>query len=211
MAKPRFAHVFERDDDDWYVEEKWCSDRLFEEERFGGTILDPCCGAGRILYAARTNGLRAIGSDIVDRRAHAAQLGLHDLWKTMPRDNFRLFDFLAPQPEETLEWCRQATSIVTNPPFSKIKKMAKMALAMNGIAKIALLVPLRRLPAATWLEAMPLARVWLLTPRPSMPTGEHILAGGRVGGGTQDFCWLVFRRGCDQKLPLINWLHRDPK
>jgi hypothetical protein len=66
----------------------------------------------------------------------------------------------------------------------------------------------RRLNAARWLEQTPLARVWLLTPRPSMPAGQYVLDGGKVGGGKQDFCWLVWEHGYQGKLE-IGWLHRD--
>ena len=30
----------------------------------------------------------------------------------------------------------------------------------------------------------------------------------KPGGGTQDFCWLVFERG-HNGIPEIGWLHRD--
>ena len=211
QPKPRLAHTFERDPDEHYCEENWVSDRLFQEERFTGTILDPACGWGRILLAARANGVRAIGSDIVDRRKEAAAnplAGVHDLWKTMPRDNFRQLDFLkAVHPEETYAWWRQAGGIVTNPPFSMLRDVVARATALAP--KVAVLCELRKFRGATWLAEVPLAKVWLLSPRPSMPTGAHILKGGRVGGGFQDFCWLIMKRGWD-KAPTIDWLHRDP-
>jgi hypothetical protein len=48
--------------------------------------------------------------------------------------------------------------------------------------KIAMIWLARRLNAARWLQDTPLARVYLLTPRPSMPPGHVILAGrGRLG------------------------------
>jgi hypothetical protein len=65
----------------------------------------------------------------------------------------------------------------------------------------------RRLNAAHWLKNLPLRCVWLLTPRPSMPPGAWIAAGNKPGGGTQDFCWLVFVRGYKGRRE-INWLHR---
>jgi len=58
-----------------------------------------------------------------------------------------------------------------------------------------------------WLVNSPLARVYLLTPRPSMPPGQVILAGEKPGGGTQDFVWLVFER--DHVGPAhLRWLRR---
>jgi hypothetical protein len=66
----------------------------------------------------------------------------------------------------------------------------------------------RRLNAARWLSHTPLARIYLLTPRPSMPPGHVILAGEKPGGGSQDFCWLVWSRHHIGP-PKLHWLHRD--
>jgi hypothetical protein len=66
----------------------------------------------------------------------------------------------------------------------------------------------RRLNAARWLANTPLARIYLLTPRPSMPPGEVILRGEKPGGGTQDFCWLVFSHR-HKGPPTVQWLYRD--
>jgi hypothetical protein len=38
-----------------------------------------------------------------------------------------------------------------------------------------------------------------------MPTGQHVLDGGKVGGGKRDFCWIVFERGYVGE-PVIRWL-----
>jgi len=61
---------------------------------------------------------------------------------------------------------------------------------------------------ADWLADTPLARVYLLTPRPSMPPGQVIEAGEKPEGGKQDFVWLVWRRGYVGP-PELRWLHRD--
>jgi hypothetical protein len=50
------APKWDRDVDDYYVEEDWCSARLFEQEHFQGSILDPACGSGRIVNNARLAG-----------------------------------------------------------------------------------------------------------------------------------------------------------
>jgi hypothetical protein len=56
---------------------------------------------------------------------------------------------------------------------------------------------------------LPLWRIWLLTPRPSMPPGELLLRGGiRPKGGKTDYCWALFERGFEGA-PAIGWLHRD--
>ena len=67
---------------------------------------------------------------------------------------------------------------------------------------------LRRLNAARWLASTPLSRIYLLSPRPSMPPGHVILAGEEPGGGKQDFVWLVWDHE-HQGLPELHWLCRD--
>ena len=47
-----------------------------------------------------------------------------------------------------------------------------------------------------------------MTPRPSMPPGGVIKAGGKVGGGKSDYCWLVFQIGYAGE-PVMKWLRRD--
>jgi hypothetical protein len=61
------AHIWDREDGDWYAEPSWCSQRLFEEEIFSGGIYDPACGMCRILSSALAIDQRTSGSDIVAR------------------------------------------------------------------------------------------------------------------------------------------------
>jgi hypothetical protein len=198
--RQRDSHIFQREQHDHYAEPHWCSARLFDVEEFEGSIWDPCCGWGRIPEAAERCGYHMVGSDVVDRAEHRG--------RSVP---FLEADFL--------NWPTgmdppAAGNIVTNPPFNLLREITERALQVST-RKVAILCPLRRLPAARWLEALPLARVWLMTPRPSMPSGAHIRAGGKVGGGTQDYCWLVFdhsiERAVAQRLPELRWLHRDPQ
>ena len=42
--RARQSHIFDRETHDHYVEEPWCSKRLFDVEPFVGTIVDPACG-----------------------------------------------------------------------------------------------------------------------------------------------------------------------
>lgn len=49
-------------------------------------------------------------------------------------------------------------------------------------ALVAAIVPVRRLPAiGKWLGTTPLYRLWMLTPRPSMPPGSYLAAGNKWG------------------------------
>ena len=99
-----------------------------------------------------------------------------------PRQDF----LIAPAPAE-------AFNVVTNPPFRLARAFVERALTL-GAVKIAIIFPTARLNAARWLKPLPLAKIYLLTPRPSMPPGEVIARGEKPGGGKTDFCWLVFDR-----------------
>jgi hypothetical protein len=181
----RDSFIWPRADADWYVEPNWCSERLFAVEPFTGTIWDPACGMGRIVAAAKAAGLSAFGTDVVDRGCGAQPL-----------------DFLKPSRAKNIH-----ADIVCNPPFDVAKEFALRALELAK-SKVAIIFPVRRLNAARWLEQTPLARVWLLTPRPSMPPGEVIMRGEKAGNGTVDFCWLVFQQGYQGRAELA-WLHRE--
>jgi hypothetical protein len=62
-----------------------------------------------------------------------------------------------------------------------------------------------KFPTAEWLgEPLPLDRLYLLTPRSSVPP----VAAKKVGGGRVDFCWLVIDRR-HKGPPTWGWLHRD--
>jgi len=178
----RRSHIFKRDPDEHYVEQSWCSARLFDVERFNGSICDPACGWGTIVINALRAGYTAAGSDKIDR--------LRD---------YRVADFLKNN--------FQYDNIVTNPPFGCIADFT-IQCVLRSRRKAAVIFPLARMPAAHWLERLPLARIWLMTPRPSMPPGSYITAGGKVGGGRVDYCWLVFEHG-HRDQPTMAWLHRN--
>jgi hypothetical protein len=179
----RASHIWARENADWYVEPEWVSSRLFDVEPFAGTIHDPAAGLGRIVAAARTHGYPATGADIVDRAG-----------------GFSAADFLTTGGP--------LDNVVINPPFALAHQFAAHALARTR-HKVALLFPVARLNAAgKWLIRMPLYRVWLLTPRPSMPPGDVILCGGKPKGGRTDFAWLVLDKAFTGT-PTIDWLGRN--
>jgi hypothetical protein len=185
LSQPIDAHSWTREKHEHYVEPFWCSERLFEVEDFAPGIWDPCCGFGRIPDSAVKAGLCAIATDLVDRgyREFAARV-----------------DFLSVERG-------RSPHIVCNPPFNVVRKFARKALNLNA-EKVAMVFPTARLNAAHWLHETPLARVWLMTPRPSMPPGHTIAAGEKPGGGKMDFCWLVWQRGY-AGIPEMRWLRRD--
>jgi hypothetical protein len=185
----RDSHIWNREANDHYVEPAWCSERLFDVEEFYGRINDPCCGFGTIPEAAYRAGIGATACDLVDRGYKGGWV--EDFFEsTWPRDN-----------------------IVSNPPFDVASQFVLHALKLTG-GKVAIIFPTARLNAANgpkgkyWIDGLPLRRVWLLTPRPSMPPGHVLAAGGKPEGGKEDYCWLVFERGYAGN-PELGWLHRD--
>jgi len=187
----RVSHVWEKDPDEFYQEPEWCSRRLFAEETFFGDIWDPCCGSGTIVRNALARGFKAYGSDIANRGFGATS------------------DFLAMRDGD---W---VNSVVCNPPFGLARLILAHALTLKRTAKIAIIFPTAQLnaagsndPSRNWISGAPLKRVWLMTPRPSMPPGRVIAAGGKAAGGKVDYCWMVFERGYDGR-PELRWLRRD--
>lgn len=176
-----YAKAYARTDEH-YVEPEWVSQRLFEVEKFLGPIYDPACGFGRIVVNACKAGYTAYGSDITHRG-----------WDSTPQNFFEHRSIHA--------------NIVSNPPFDVLPRFITHALDSTS-NKVAVIFPTARLNAARWLDDTPLQTVWLLTPRPSMPPGHVVKAGGPIGGGKSDYAWLVFQHGYDGE-PTMKWLRRE--
>lgn len=206
MAKNREldAHIFEKDARGHYVDERWCSERLFDwwELPMNATVYDPACGWGRITHAANNAGYKTMGSDIINRRRH-------ELNQFTKRD-FLKESFYVPAN----------CAIACNPPFDHVEDFCRKACMVAD--RVAMITLVRRLPAAgRWLEQLPLAHILFMSPRPSMPTGEFIRRVERgdvdkktkkplkVGGGKQDFCWLIFDRDHGYRSANVGWLYRD--
>ena len=154
LSQPLRARKWRRDPHDYYVEQHWCSSRLFETEVFDGSIYDPACGSGRIVLSACRAGYRAYGTDKIRR---------------------------SPICRETLDFCetspparQKAHNIVCNPPFKIAELIVDLALE-HCLRKVAMLLSHDWLAGderTHWLESKPMRRVLILTPRPSMPPGR---------------------------------------
>ena len=191
------SKLWARAENDWYVEPSWCDERLFAVETFEGSIYDPACGMGRIVLAARAAGLDAHGSDIVSRSD------------------------VCEREADFLDWRwpmgARVENIISNPPFAlcddrraRTHPFVDLALKRAN-RKVALLLPSNWVQGASrsrWLATTPLRRVLFLTPRPSMPPGQVIAAGGKPGNGTTDYAWFIWLKGFDGR-PELGWLHRD--
>lgn len=189
--KPIAAHVWEAHPEQWYVEPADCTAGLLQHERFVGIVVDPCCGMGNIVNALIAAGVDAVGSDLV-RRTDAA-------WFQGQRDFLTM---------------RSADNIVFNPPFGRGRQaeaFIRHALAI-ATGKVAAFVELRFVVGERRARGLyrdhPPSRIYAVTPRPSCPPGEYILAGGEPEGGKADYVWIVW----DKTAPLGDtrflWLTR---
>ena len=132
--------------------------------------------------AARAAGLSTCASDIADHG-----------YGERPWD-FLTEPSLTPPP----------FSVVTNPPYAIAREIVERALELGAI-KVAFLFPTARVNAAwRWLEPLPFAKEYRLTPRPSVPP----LTAKVIGGGRVDFSWVLIDRR-HKGPPTSGWLHRD--
>lgn len=183
--RKRESSIWEREANDWYIEPDWVSARLFEEESFEGCITDPAAGSGRIIRSAHAAGYRTLAFDITDRGiAYYAIINY-------------------------LENNTRNENVVSNPPFGIAEQFVAHALRYTE-RKVAMLLPANWVQGdkrSRWLEGTPLRRVWFITPRPSMPPGHVVAAGGKPGNGTTDYAWFVWQRGYDGARE-IRWLRK---
>ncbi len=149
-TRAKAAHVWERSEDEWYVEPEICTAALLRCERFIGHIWDPACGGGNILRAASANGyqFQLVGTDIKQR-------------------GDRAFWFRGEQ--DFLNWAGQplAQNIAMNPPFGRgVLAEAFIRKALDiAVGKVAVFVDLRFLggagrAAGLWNDNPP-DRIWM--------------------------------------------------
>ena len=198
------SHLWEREPDNWYVEPSWVSRRLFEAESFPGRVIDPCAGMGNVIAGAAEAGVRVQGYDLRER-------GFADVGGG--QDFFAKHQFPGRYPTD---------NIVSNPPYGNRpdplpgerrrweEEFLRVALE-RARCKVALYLDANWLNGSErgrWLESLPLYRVYKVGPRPPCPPGPFLIAGGKAGNGTKDYCWHVFLHGY-QGAPTLHWLRRD--
>jgi hypothetical protein len=190
-TRVRKSHVWKRDNVDFYVEEPRASIALFEVERFVGAVWDPACGSMNIIDAAVQAGLAVRATDIEKRSDRHYFFG----------------EILSP------EVAPLAPNIVTNPPFFRGKgteAFIRKALSL-ACGKVCIFTSIKFLAGAAranglFAEHTP-HRVWIVTPRVSCPPGAWLAAGNTAGGGTDDWCWLVWDMTAPRAaFPQLGWL-----
>lgn len=184
-AEPR---THKRHDMDFYIEPRWTVEVLLDAEKFNGPVWDPACGSGTIPTAVRDRGLICRASDAADRSFGPVH------------------DFLMNQPFAYTP----VNSIITNPPYGLAAQFVERALE-HADEKVAVLVQ-SKFPYSQrrydLFTKHPVARLYFLSSRPSMPPGEKLLAGTVTAkGGKMDYLWIVFEHG-HKGPPTTHWLRR---
>jgi hypothetical protein len=115
--RKRESSLWAREANDWYVEPEWCSLRLFQEEKFIGSIYDPACRARLHRDSALKTGCSASVVISFDRG-----------WDS------------TLTPHDFLESEHKRDNIVCNPPFGIAEKFLARALDLAR-GKVAFLLP----------------------------------------------------------------------
>jgi hypothetical protein len=159
---------YDRAAGDFYCEPRWAIDALLDAEPFEGLIWDPACGSGNIPTACKDRGLRAFGTDIVQRGGASS-----------------VRDFLADNQIT-------ADNIISNPPFKLSQQFVLHALTRVR-CKVVMLQHTTWLEGQGRHRALyklgHLARVWHHCRRVSMPPGDVAV---KAKGGSKAFSWFVF-------------------
>ena len=201
-ATAKKAHLWDRDELDWYVEPTVATDALLKVERFVGAIWDPACGQGNIVKTAARWNYAVYGTDVQSRGLTFVEgyRGEHDfLGVGLPQS----VCFALPP------------NIVCNPPFFRAvgaEAFIRKALSL-ATGKVAMFVDVRFLAGAKranglFAELAP-SRVYIITPRVSCPPGTYLLTGATAGNGTSDWCWVVWDLGAPRGETRLIWLREN--
>ena len=194
----RLVKVHARAERDFYIEPGWCVDLLLQNERFIGDVWDPCAGSGTVVKACKRAGLTAIGTDMVTNDPLHVTGGI----------NFMNVD-------RPFKGAGRPANIIFNPPYRDGQAqqfiLRALSIATNKVAAVLqqqFPFSIERFPFFT--AAAPVARIYYLSSRPSMPPGDPYLAGEiEAKGGSTDYLWMVWDHGQHPMIPTTAfWLKR---
>jgi len=165
---------------DHYPTPSWGVQALLNHVEVTGPILEPCCGAGRMVEVLRAAGHQVTASD------------LHDYGCGEVRDFFDI----------KKKW---RGSIITNPPYKHAEEMLHHALDLAS-GKVAFLVRLAFLESIgrynRLFSTKPPILVLIFSERLSLyPKGKPVQGGGMVS-----HAWLVWDRAARSGPPQIKWV-----
>jgi hypothetical protein len=177
--------------DGWFVEPEAATLFLLERERFDDGFWDPACGQGNIVETGNRCGYSCVGTDLRDR--------------TESMDTFRRkrasgwFEGAVDFMEWDLSLRPFRHHIVSNPPYGRAllaELFIRQACGLPGVEKVAMFLNSKFMyggkRALGLYQDLPPDRVYPISPRPSCPPGEFLLAGGKAEGGVENFAWFVW-------------------
>lgn len=156
---------------DFYATPEIAVTSLLSREKFGQTILEPCCGNGAVAKVIEAAGHKVVARDLYD-------WGYGETGR----------DFIV-DPVEPVD------GVITNPPFNLSMEFTKRALecVQEKKGKVAILNRIQ------WLEgqkrkqmfcSLPLSKVWIFSKR--LPRFHRFDFVGKPGTSLLGFAWFVF-------------------
>lgn len=175
------ATEYDRDPLDFYIEDEWCWDAIFQRHKFLGTIWDPWAGSGTLGRAAKRYGYGVVLTDIADRGPH-----LH-----------HQIDFLG----DVSPYRAGRQNICGNPPYGMPHKGICYDMTMRALElathQVCMLYQNKFLHggsrARQLFQRFPPRCIYIFGDRPNMPPGDQLLSGTvKRGGGTKDYVAIVW-------------------
>ena len=166
---------------DFYQTPTWAVEKLLEKEKFQGSILEPCSGAGAISKVLENHSYNVISSDIRKDDNVYGSKGI---------DIFCIKD--------------KYNNVITNPPYFCAKDVIIKSLEIAN-CKVAMLLKLSFLESTSrydFFKNTPLKKVYVFCKRVQMyPEGIE----KPKNSGTIAYAWYVWEKGYTGK-PQIDWL-----
>jgi hypothetical protein len=174
------ATEYDRDPLDFYIEDEWCWEAIFQRHRFLGNVWDPACGSGTIGRACRVRDMPFRNTDIVDRGDH--QHGVYD---------FLDAHLIVPGTD----------NILCNPPYGMPYKGICLDFTLRALEiarhQVCMIYQNKFLHGGVRTRRLfekhrPRA-IYIFGDRPNMPPGDLFLAGKvERGGGSKDYIAIVW-------------------
>ena len=179
-----------RDKQDFYPTPAYVTLALLEHEQFEGTIWDPCCGDGELIYALMT------------RLANSNTFRMSDLndWGC----NATIQDFLTVPTEKPL-----VENIITNLPFGLMDEMLPRGIALTTqkfatFARLGLLCGGKRRP---FFHAHPPNRILVFSERCSTWSrnvqAKMHLEGKKETSSVTDTAWYVWDKASTDHMKIV--------
>ena len=186
MLKFTGANNIARPEHDHYSTPRIAIDKLLQYEKFGNTILEPCCGKGAISETLIENNFKVDSFDLYDWGYGTTNV-----------------DFLS------YNYTNNYDAIITNPPYNKSLEFAiranEITKTTNG--KVAFLLGLQWLESTKrkdFFKQFPLEKVLVFSKRlPMMSRSDY---KEKESSSTVCFAWFIWIWEFKGTNPIIDWI-----